>query len=61
MTTTFKVTKSFGTETEIEKLTEQAIGIALATGSVGASYQEVTWDRDTNQEKITASVTVERN
>lgn len=60
MTTTFKVTESFGTETEIERLTEQAIGMALATGSVGASYQEVTWDSDTAEETITASVTVSR-
>ena len=60
MTTSFKVTESFGTKEQIERLKEQAIGMARVTGSVGATHQEVNWDADTNQETITASVTVSR-
>jgi len=61
MTTThegFKVTESFGTTTEIERLLEQAIGIAKATGSVGATCDES--HISSGEETLVASVTVSR-
>lgn len=54
----FKVTESFGTDKEIERLRNEAIGIAKATGSVGATCNE---SRITSgEETLVASVTVSR-
>jgi hypothetical protein len=60
MTTTFQITESFGTTTEIERLREQAISIARATGSVGATCSESRWDSVTGKTIELASVTVSR-
>mgnify|MGYP003624283088 CR=1 FL=1 len=54
----FKVTESLGTEAQIERLRNEAIGIARATGSVGATCNE---SRLTSGEEVlVASVTVSR-
>lgn len=58
-TTDFKVTKSFGTEALIARLTAEAIGIARATGSVGATCEESNWNPD-GEDEVVASVTVSR-
>lgn len=54
----FKVTESFGTATETERLRNQAIGIARATGSVGATCNES--HIIAGEETLVASVTVSR-
>ena len=60
MTSTWKVTEAFGTEAQIERLKREAIGIAGATGSVGATSEETHWDQETNESSVAARVTVER-
>ena len=60
MTTAFKVTEAFGTETEIARLTDEAMGMAQASGSVGATCKESTWDSDKAIKVVTALVTVSR-
>lgn len=57
--TEFKVTESFGTADKIASLTSQAINIARATGSVGATCEESNWNPNGDDEVI-ASVTVSR-
>lgn len=59
METTFEITKSFGPDDMIARLTEEAIGIAKATGSVGATCDESTWN-SREGERLIASVTVAR-
>ena len=60
MNNEFKVTESFGTATQIERLTDEAIGIARATGSVGATASESKVDNETLKSVESARVTVSR-
>jgi len=60
MRTQFKVIEAFGTQAQIERLTDAAIGIASCTGSVGATHSESNWNQETNETTVTASVTVSR-
>jgi hypothetical protein len=59
-TSIYTITEAFGTDTEIARLRDQAIGIARATGSVGATSSESNWDSATEKTTLTASVTVSR-
>jgi hypothetical protein len=56
----FQVTESFGTDAQIRRLTEEAINMARATGSVGATCNESNWSQDTGKTTTVAMVTVSR-
>lgn len=55
----FKIVEAFGTPELIEKLANEAIGIAGCTGSIGASASEVNLDEFFNRNEV-AKVKVER-
>lgn len=59
METTFEITKSFGPDDVVDRLTESAVAMAKATGSIGATCGESTWNEHEGERQL-ASVTVAR-
>ena len=61
MDTNWKIAEAFGTEEEIIKLTSQAINMASATGSTGATATSQEYqDLETGKLVTVASVRVQR-
>lgn len=60
MNTNWKITEASGTEEQIIKLISEAITMASATGSTGASVTSKDWDSKTGKTTTVASATVAR-
>lgn len=54
------IKEAFGSRSVVDRLMQEAIGMASVTGSSGSTASETGFNVETGERNVTASVTVER-